>query len=124
MLVAWIAFPLVLAGLCLGCGLLVEVVSGRRLGFALLPAAGLALIVVVGQFMTLFEATAELTTPAVVALAVAGIGLSLPGRGRRPSGWGLAAVAGAFAVFALPIVALGRADLRRLHQVSTIRPPG
>ena len=107
MLVAWIAFPLVLAGLCLGCGLLVEVVSGRRLGFALLPAAGLALIVVVGQFLTLFEATAELTTPAVVALAVAGVGLSLPGRGRRPSGWGLAAVAGAFAVFALPIVASG-----------------
>ena len=111
MLVAWIVFPLVLAGLCLGCGLLLEVVSGRRLGFALLPAAGLALIVVVGQFLTLFEATAELTTPAVVALAVAGIGLSLPTRGRRPSAWGLAAVGGAFAVFAIPIVASGEPTL-------------
>ncbi len=107
MLVAWIVFPLVLAVLCLGCGLLVEVLSRRRLGFALLPVAGLALIVVVGQFLTLSDATAELISPAVVALAVAGIGLSLPARDRRPSAWGLAAIAGVFAVFAIPIVASG-----------------
>ncbi|MFY9917807.1 MAG: hypothetical protein WAL26_05345, partial [Mycobacterium sp.] len=107
MLVAWIVFPLVLAVLCLGCGLLVEVLSRRRLGFALLPVAGLALIVVVGQFLTLSDATAELVSPAVVALAVAGIGLSLPARGRPPSAWGVVAIAGVFAVFAIPIVASG-----------------
>ncbi|MEX2448582.1 MAG: hypothetical protein WD404_07545, partial [Solirubrobacterales bacterium] len=59
--VAWIAYPLVLLALCLGLGLLVDVLCGRRLPGALLAPAGLAGIVVVGQFTTLAEATAELT---------------------------------------------------------------
>ncbi|MEX2448678.1 MAG: hypothetical protein WD404_08045, partial [Solirubrobacterales bacterium] len=59
--VAWVVYPLVLLALCLGLGLLVDVLSGWRLPGALLAPVGLAAIVVVGQFTTLAEATAELT---------------------------------------------------------------
>jgi hypothetical protein len=108
LLVAWFVFPGVLLALALGCGLLVRRVAGVALPGALLPGAGLALIVVVAGFLTLVDATAELATPAVVALALAGLAL---GRGSlgRPSPWALAAAGGVFAVYAAPIVLSGEA---------------
>jgi len=41
LLVAWVAFPLLLAGLSLGCGRLVEIASGERLPGSLLLPAGI-----------------------------------------------------------------------------------
>ncbi|TMK75814.1 MAG: hypothetical protein E6G48_00740 [Actinobacteria bacterium] len=76
LLAAWVAFPLVLAALSVGCGLLLERLAGVRLPGALLPAAGVALIVVGAQFLTLFDSTAELATPVTVSAAVAGFGLT------------------------------------------------
>ena len=61
LLVAWVAFPALLLALAAGCGLLVD--AARRRGACrspLLPAVGFAAIVVVGQFLTLADATAEL----------------------------------------------------------------
>jgi hypothetical protein len=105
--VAWVVYPLVLLALCAGLGLLVDVLCGRRLPGALVAPIGLAAIVVVGQFTTLAEATAELTVPLVCFLAVLGGGLSLPWRFGRPDPWPAAAAFAVFAVFAAPVVLSG-----------------
>jgi hypothetical protein len=103
---AWIAFPLVLLVLAIGCGLLLARISGDRLAGPLLPPAGLAVVMVVGQFMTVASATAKLATPAVIALAVAGFVLA---RSERPrlDWWAAACGLGAFAVYGAPIVLSG-----------------
>lgn len=107
MLTAWIFFPLLLVVLCLGCGLLLEVATGRRLPGLLLAPAGFAVIVVVTGLATANGITAPLATPAVLALAVAGAGLTYPWRGRRPERWALVAALAVFAVYAAPIVLSG-----------------
>ncbi len=112
LLLSWVAFPLVLAVLCTGCGLAVEALAGLRAPGALVPGVGFAAIVVVGQFLTLSGATAGLTTPVVVVLAAAGIGLGLVRRGPlRPPPVLILALAGIFAVYAAPIVLSGDATL-------------
>jgi hypothetical protein len=109
---SWVAFPLVLGVLCLGCGLAVEALAGIRFPGPLVPAVGLAGIVVLGQFLTLSADTAGLTAPVVVALAVAGVGLAVMARRPlRPPGWLVAALAGVFAVYAAPIALSGDATL-------------
>jgi hypothetical protein len=109
LLVCWVVFPLVLGLLSLGCGLLLEAAAGCRLPGALLLSAGLAVIVVAGQFTTLSDATAELSTPLVVALAAIGLALFPPWRRARIDGWAVAAAAGVYAVFAAPVVLSGHA---------------
>jgi hypothetical protein len=108
LLICWVLFPLVLGLLCVGCGLFLEYAAGVRLGVLLAPA-GLAAIVVVAGLATTTEATAKLAVPAVVALAVAGLGLSLPWKRRRLDIWAVVGAVGAFAVYAAPIVLSGRA---------------
>jgi len=109
LLITWVLFPLVLTALAVGCGLLVERIAGIRLPGALVPVTGLALIIVVAQFLTLSEATAELATPAAVSLAVVGFGLALPLRGRPIDWWAVGVVVAVFAVYAAPIVLSGEA---------------
>jgi hypothetical protein len=109
LLICWVGFPLLLALLSLGAGLLLEIVSGVRLPGALLAPAGLAGLVVVAGFATLTDATAELATPMVVAVSVAGLLLSQPWRGRRLDGWAIAAAVAVFAFFAAPVVLSGEA---------------
>ena len=48
MIAAWIAFPLVLLVLTLGCGLLLERATGRPLGLLLVPG-GLAVVIVAAE---------------------------------------------------------------------------
>ena len=108
MLLAWIAFPLVLALLSLGCGLLVERASGLTLPGPLLLPLGLALLIVEADLVTMRGATAQLAAPLAIALAIVGFGL----RTRRPTAStpGRSAVAVAvFAVYAAPIVLSGQA---------------
>src|SRR5688572_14078205 len=107
MLVAWVVFPTVLAVLSLGCGLLLERASGVRLSGPLLVPAGLAVVIVAASFATMDDATAELAAPLVVALAVAGYGLSLPLRAHRLDLWWLGSALAVFAAFAAPVVASG-----------------
>ena len=106
-LAAWVVFPLVLLALCAGLGLLVDALCGRSLPGVLVPPVGLAAIVVVGEFMTLGEASAKLTVPILCFLAVLGAGFSLPWSFGRPSGWAIAAALAVFAVFAAPVVLSG-----------------
>jgi hypothetical protein len=108
LLIAWVLFPLVLGVLSLGCGLLLARAADLDFPPAVLVPAGFAVIVVVGGFATLSGATARLAAPAVLALAVAGLALSLPWK-VRGDGWAATAAIGVFAVFAAPIVLSGRA---------------
>ncbi|MFL5893107.1 MAG: hypothetical protein ACJ75I_10245 [Solirubrobacterales bacterium] len=107
--ITWFLFPMVLTALSLGCGLLVERITGIDIPGVLLPAVGFALIIVVAQFFTLDGGLAELTTPVTVALAVVGFGLSLPTLERGIAWWAVAAAVAAFAVYAAPIVLSGQA---------------
>jgi hypothetical protein len=107
LLVAWVLFPVLLLALCAGNGLLLDRFTGRRLSAPLIVLTGFALIVVIGQFLTLADATAEWTTPAIVVLAVAGFALGLGGRGAAPAPWAFAAAVAVFAVYAAPIVLSG-----------------
>jgi hypothetical protein len=105
--VAWVVFPLVLLALCLGLGLLVDLLSGRRLPGALLAPAGLAAMIVAGGFTAASDATAELTVPLLLGLALLGAGLSWPWRYSRPDPLPTAAALAVFAIFAAPVVLSG-----------------
>jgi hypothetical protein len=70
--------------------------------------AGVTVVILAAQFATLTDATAEVAVPLVIALALAGLLISPPWRG-RPELWAASAGAGVFAVFAAPIVLSGRA---------------
>lgn len=109
LLVPWLVFPLVLGLISLGCGLLLEQLSAIELTGALVLPAGFAVVIVAAGFATMTSATAGVATPLVVALAVAGWGLSIPWRRARLDGFALAAGAGTFAAFAAPVVLSGRA---------------
>ena len=107
LLFAWVYYPLVLALLCGGLGLLVDLVGGRRLPGTLVLPAGLAAMVVVGGFTTATAATAPWTMPLLLALAVAGAGLSLPWRFGRPDPLPAVVALATFLVFAAPVVLSG-----------------
>src|SRR5271168_606157 len=110
MIVAWVAFPLVLLAVCFGCGLGVERVGGWRLPGALIPSLGLALVILTATLMTYHNSTARFTTAAVVVLALAGYASSTRRvRALRVEPWALAVALGVFAVMAAPIVASGNA---------------
>src|SRR5919201_5257165 len=109
LLVPWLAFPLVLALVTSGCGLLLARVTRVDLPAALVMPAGLAVVIVSGEFTTLTAATAGFTAPLAVAFAVAGLALSLPWRDARRVGFPLLAAGGVFAALAAPVVLSGSA---------------
>jgi hypothetical protein len=109
---SWLVFPVVLAVLCLGCGLLLARAAGPSLPRVLLLPAGLAVVVALAVLLTFMDATAPLTTPALVAVALAGFALAGRDRliGLRPSrAWLWPAIAAAlpFAAIAAPVVLTG-----------------
>jgi hypothetical protein len=105
---AWIAFPVVMSALALGCGLAAERAAGVRLPAVLLAPAGFAVIVAVAQLATASSATARLATPLVVAIAAAGLAASPPWQDRgRFDGWATAAAIGVFVVFGAPVILSG-----------------
>jgi hypothetical protein len=114
MLVSWILFPLLLAVLCLGCGLLLEWLAGYRLPGPLLAPAGFALLLVLAAVLTSRGETASLATPAAVLAALAGFALAHLKGGRdlrrlrgALDGWALAAALGVFLVYGSPVVFSG-----------------
>ena len=109
LLVTWLAFPLLLAALGLGCGMLVERIAGVRFPGALLPAIGISFVIVVAQFLTLGDATAPAATPVVVFLALTGFALSPRLREREVNWWAVGAAVAVFCVYAAPIVLSGQA---------------
>src|SRR5680860_34541 len=107
MLLAWVVFPLVLLALCVGMGLLVDAISGRRLPGALVPLVGLAATVVAVSFTTMSGVTAEFSLPLVALGAAAGAWLSRPWRFGRPDGWAAGVAVAVFCVFGAPVIASG-----------------
>jgi hypothetical protein len=106
-IVSWLAFPLVLLGLTAGCGLLAEHVGRARLPGTLIPPLGLAVLIVIGGFLTRWDATAELTTPVVVIAAIAGFVLARK-RITRLDRWAIAAGVGTFLAYAAPVLLSGK----------------
>ena len=121
LVVAWVAFPLLLCGLSLGCGLLLEHAAGRRLPGALVVPAGFAVVIVASSLTTMSATTAEFTSPLVVALAVAGAALSFRD-GRRLDVGAAAAALAVFCVYAAPIVLSGSATSPATSRSTTRRP--
>ncbi len=107
MLLPWLAYPLLLVGLCAGLGLGVDALSGRRLPGALILPAGFAALVVIAQAMGFVAAT--VTYAASVAIVLAGVGVvaAMPWRFGRPSPWAAAAALAAFVLFSAPVVLSG-----------------
>jgi hypothetical protein len=103
----WIAAPVVVGLVAIGCGLAAQCASGFRLPQALVPPLGVAVVIVAVDVVTLTDATAQLAAPLVVALAVAGYALSLPWRLRSIDGWAASCAVVVFVVYALPIVLSG-----------------
>jgi len=109
-LVPWIVFPALLLAICVGVGLLTEALAGRRIPGALLAPLGLASVTLVGLATTAFAATASLTAPLCVLLAVIGFALAFrERRNLRPDPWPVAVALAIFGVFAAPVVLSGEA---------------
>src|ERR671922_2986811 len=109
LLVCWLVFPLLLAAVCLGCGLAVTRWTRTHVPATLLIPVGFAAVVVIGSFTTLTPRTAPLTVPLFLAVAAVGVGSSLPAARPRIDRWAVAATLIVFAVFAAPVVLAGEA---------------
>jgi len=107
-------FPLLLAVLSLGSGLLVGRLAGVRVPALLVLPLGFGTLVVVAQFTTRAAATAPLTPWFLVALALLGFVLArreLAERWRarrRGFAWGPLAALATYAIVSAPILAAGR----------------
>lgn len=105
---AWLLYPLALAVVCLGLGLLAGRLAGWRYPGVLLLPVGFVALAALARLLTQEEATARLALPAIVLLAVAGFVVE---RGRlrtlRPDPWIALAALGVFAVFGAPVILSG-----------------
>jgi hypothetical protein len=110
-----VLFPLLFWLLSLGCGLLVQWLTGTVLPTLLLLPLGFGTLVVVSQFTTWWGPTAPLTPLVLLVLALAGFGLGQQEvrerwRGRsRGWWWGVSAAVATYVIVASPILAAGRA---------------
>ena len=120
--VAWVVFPALICVLSVGCGLLLEQVSGFALPELLVLPAGFAVLTLAAQMATISPRSAPLGVPLVVSLAALGFMLGFPWRGRRPDTWAVGAGVGVFAAYAVPVVLSGEATFTgyiKLDDVST-----
>jgi hypothetical protein len=106
----WIAFPLVMLALTLGCGLLTERLAGIRLPGVLLAPTGLAVVVVVAGFFMLSASTARFATAGTVVVSAIGyvVGRNRL-RGLPPDWWAGGAAVAVFLVYGAPILLSGHA---------------
>ena len=105
----WLVFPLLMAGICLGCGLAVARCSRTRIQPTLLVPLGFAATAVIGLFTTLTERTASLTLPLILMVAAVGLVASIPRRRPSIDLWAVGSAFAVFAVFAAPVVLSGEA---------------
>lgn len=108
--VAWLLFPVALALLSLGVGLLVEAASGADLPGSLLLPVGFAGLIVAADLATLSGFTARLTLPFLLVLAAAGAFARFRRlRALRLNRWVTAAALLVFLVYAAPVAFTGQA---------------
>jgi hypothetical protein len=106
LLLPWIAFPLALAAVALGCALVLERAAGRPIPQPLLLPVGLVVLTVAASFATWSGRTAPFTVPVLVGLAVLGLGLSVRGLPRVDPYAAVCALV-AFVAVGAPVLASG-----------------
>jgi hypothetical protein len=107
LVLAWGLFPLALAAVGFGWGVLVERAAGGRVDGALLVPLGLAAVILVALLLSEWTVTASIAVPLVGAGAVVGLVL---GRARlRPDPWLLLAAVGVLFVYGAPVLLSGQA---------------
>jgi hypothetical protein len=132
LILAWVLFPLLLAGVGAGWGVLVERAAGARIDDVILVPLGLAAALVVAGTLTTFAFSAPAAITTVAVGAAAGLlllawprlreraarpaggelaGEPQPGPRRRlsPGRWPLLAALGAFLVYGAPVLLSGQA---------------
>ena len=114
LILAWVAFPLVLVAVGAGWGVIVERAAGMRLKDALLLPLGLAAALVLAGTVTAFAASAPAAVPVVAAGAVAGLVFAWPGR--RLGVLAAARRGGCHSRLRRARAPLGAGDLHGLHQ--------
>jgi hypothetical protein len=107
LILAWVAFPLVLVALGAGWGTLVQRGSGSAIDGVLLVPLGWAAVIIVTLVLTEWSVTAPAALWVVVAGAVAGLVLAWPWR--RPARWPLIAALGIVFVYGAPVLLTGHA---------------
>ncbi|HWH12973.1 MAG TPA: hypothetical protein VG165_17765 [Solirubrobacteraceae bacterium] len=107
-------YPVLLAVLCLGAGLLVDRCAGGSLPPAVLPAVGVAGLIAVSQLTTDLKATAPATPYAIVGFALAGFSLGIPrlrsfvGGGAPGWAWQIGLPVAVYVLALAPVVFAGR----------------
>jgi hypothetical protein len=108
LILAWVAFPLLLAALGAGWGALVQRAADAPVGGALLIPLGLAAMIVVAGFLTAFEPTARAAVPVVAVGGVAGVVWARRSL-LRLNRWPLLAALGALLAYGAPVLLSGSA---------------
>jgi len=108
-----LVYPVVLALLCVGAGLLVDRVSGRSLPGALLAPVGGGGLIAVSQLTTYTKASAPTTPYVLAAVGLLGFGVGWPRLRAKASdwtsaGWALGVSAVVYAVALAPVLLAGR----------------
>jgi hypothetical protein len=108
---AWVAFPVVLAAVGLGWGVLIEELSGARLASgALLVPVGLAGALVVAGLLTTNGVTAGLAVPVAGVVAVGGLVRARLTKSEWPiPDWSVIAAIGVLLAYGAPVLATGTA---------------
>ncbi|HZV72794.1 MAG TPA: hypothetical protein VFF79_03680 [Conexibacter sp.] len=112
-LLTTLAYPCVLAMLCIGAGLLVDRASGSFLPASLLPVVGAAALIAVSQLTTFVPPVAPATPYALAVVAALGLALGRQRvrtlvRARRRGAWQLVTPVLAYLVALAPLLAAGR----------------
>jgi hypothetical protein len=107
LIASWVLFPLVLAAVGAGWGVLVERIVGERVGVLLVPL-GLAAALVAASLLTAWSAIAPAAVPVVGVGAFAGLVMGWPPH-RRIARWPALAALGALLVYAAPVLLSGSA---------------
>ena len=109
----WLIVPLVLTILVVGHGLIVERLCGMPLPGPLVPAVGLATLIVVTGLLTIATVTAPLASPVAAGVSVLGLVWGCPWRRllRRGALITAAVAAAAFVLFAAPSLLTGQASI-------------
>lgn len=100
----WLVAPVGLLAATVGLSLLIERLADFEVPWTARPALGLATAIVIAQFGTGSDATAELTLPAILILAAFGLVAGARSLGGRPGGIEIGVGAVVFALFAAPFV--------------------
>jgi hypothetical protein len=107
LILAWVVFPVVVAALGSGWGVLIEKAAGANYTDTLLIPLGLAGVLVVAGLLTAFASTAPAATPVVAAGA--GIGLVWGRPWRRLTLWPALAAVGVLLAYGAPVLLSGQA---------------